>query len=109
MITIKRSLTAALAAALALLAIVMLPATGATKSNPALRSYHGKVTRISPENNAFRLKLNRGSKRFRVNAATEFQGIGGFAGLVLGSISRHVAERATCPVLVVHAPRGAHA
>lgn len=37
------------------------------------------------------------------------RGLGGFAGLVLGSISRHVAERATCPVLVVHAPHHADA
>ncbi len=55
------------------------------------------------EGNAAKVLLEEGKGALMVVVGS--RGHGGFAGLLLGSVSASVAEHATCPVLVVHGDR----
>lgn len=55
------------------------------------------------EGNAARVLLDESEDAVMLVVGS--RGHGGFAGLLLGSVSASVAEHATCPVLVVHGER----
>jgi nucleotide-binding universal stress UspA family protein len=63
-------------------------------TNMSLRAVQGYPSQVLLDESMDALMLVVGSR-----------GHGGFAGLLLGSVSAAVAEHATCPVLVVHGDR----
>lgn len=58
------------------------------------------MTLIAQEGNAARILLEHSAGATILVVGS--RGHGGFAGLLLGSVSSNCAEHATCPVLVVH-------
>ncbi len=58
---------------------------------------------IVREGNAAKILLDASGEALMLVVGS--RGHGGFAGLLLGSVSANVAEHATCPVLVVHGNR----
>lgn len=57
---------------------------------------------VKPDNPA-RLLLDAGRGATMIVVGS--RGVGGFTGLLLGSVSRSVAEHATCPVMIVRQPQ----
>jgi hypothetical protein len=84
--TIKRTISTAVAAAFAAAALTAAPGPATAKSSAGLTSFHGTVTSVSKSAKSFRLKRANGtSLTFRVTSATVFQRIsGGFSGLAKG-------------------------
>jgi hypothetical protein len=84
--TIKRTISTAVAAAFTAAALTAAPGPAAAKSSPGLTSFHGTVTSVSKSAKTFRVKRANGtSLTFRVTSATVFQRIsGGFSGLAKG-------------------------
>jgi hypothetical protein len=84
--TIKRTISTAVAAAFAAAALTAAPGPAAAKSSAGLTSFHGTVTSVSKSANTFRVtRANGTSLTFRVTSVTLFQRIsGGFSGLTKG-------------------------
>lgn len=84
--TIKRTISTAVAAAFTAAALTAAPGPAAAKSSDGLTSFHGTVTSVSKSSKIFRVKRANGtSLTFRVTSATVFQRIsGGFSGLTRG-------------------------
>jgi hypothetical protein len=84
--TSKRTISTAVAAALAAAALTAVPGPATAKDAPGLTGFHGTVTSVSTTAKSFRIKRIGGtSLTFRVTSATTFQRIsGGFSGLSKG-------------------------
>jgi Domain of unknown function (DUF5666) len=84
--TIKRTISTAVAAAFTAVALTATPGPAAAKSSAGLTNFHGTVTSVSKSTKTFRVKRANGtSLTFRVTSATVFQRIsGGFSGLAKG-------------------------
>jgi hypothetical protein len=84
--TIKRTISTAVAAAFTAAALAATPGPAAAKSSDGLRSFHGTVTSVSKSAKTLRLKRTNGtSLTFRVTSATAFERIsGGLSGLSRG-------------------------
>jgi hypothetical protein len=84
--TIKRTISTAVAAAFTAAALTAAPGPAAAKSSAGLTNFHGTVTSVSKSAKTFRVKRANGtSLTFRVTSATVFQRIsGGFSGLTKG-------------------------
>jgi hypothetical protein len=84
--TIKRTISAAVATAFTAAALIAVPSSATAKSSAGLTNFHGTVTSVSKSAKTFRVKRANGtSLTFRVTSATVFQRIsGGFSGLTKG-------------------------
>jgi hypothetical protein len=84
--TIKRTISTAVATAFTAAALAAVPGPAVAKSSDGLRSFHGTVTSVSKSAKTFRVKRTNGtSLTFRVTSATVFERIsGGFSGLSKG-------------------------
>jgi Domain of unknown function (DUF5666) len=84
--TIKRTISTAVAAAFTAAALTAAPGPAVAKSSAGLTSFHGTVSSVSKSSKTFRVKRANGtSLTFRVTSATVFQRIsGGFSGLTKG-------------------------
>jgi hypothetical protein len=84
--TTKRTISTAVAAAFATVALAAVPGPATAKDSAGLTSFHGTVTSVSTTAKTFRITRAGGtSLTFRVTSATTFQRIsGGFSGLAKG-------------------------
>jgi hypothetical protein len=84
--TTNRTISTAVAAAFATVALAAVPGPATAKDSAGLTSFHGTVTSVSTSAKSFRIKRTNGtSLTFRVTSATTFQRISGrLSGLTTG-------------------------